>query len=72
MSLIAAPLTFMALESDRSGLLCGIESYCCAVVKFCLEIRYDCGASSVRVVWIPLVPAGAASLLPSDVFLDSV
>jgi hypothetical protein len=70
--MIAAPLTFLALESDRSALLCGIKSYCCAVVECCPEIRSDFGACSVRGVWIPLSPAGAANLLPSDEFPDKV
>ena len=72
MFLIAAPLTFLALESDISALLCDIKSYCCAVVGCCPENRSDCGAGSVRGVWIPLRPVGAAGLLPSDEFPDLV
>ena len=71
--MIAAPLTFLALKSDRSALLFDMESYCCAVVKCCQEIRSDYGAGSVRGVWIPMSPASsAASLLPSDEFPDLV
>ena len=52
--------------------LCGIESNCYAIVECCHEIRSDCGAGSVRGVWIPLSPVGAASLLPSDGFPEYV
>ena len=70
MFLIAAPLTFPGLESDRSVVLCGMESYCCAVVECCPEIRSYCCAGYVRSVWIPVSPSGAASLFPSDGFPD--
>ena len=72
MFLVAAPPTFLALESDRSVVLCDMESNCYAVVECYPEIRSYCGACPIRGVWIPLGPASAAGLLPSDGFPDYV
>ena len=69
MNVFAVPLTFQALDFDRSVVLYGVELNCYVfVVECCLKIRSYYGASSVRGVWIPLSLDGSASLLPSDGF----
>ncbi len=70
---VDAPLAFLALEFDRSAVLCGVVSNCCVGAdECCPEIRFCWSACSVRGVWIPLSPADAASPLSSDGFPDSV